>query len=201
MHNRTLPSLLLLLVLIVLGGCSDFDEMKSQRLWLDAQNLLRAGDEVRGEELLATLVTTYPRTRAAGQALQRLEQFRAEREREHQGYALVLDSFINVFSAYRSLYGHFPRSAEELGRADFLFDTPYLAEVTPSGYLTYLYFAGGEEGFRVWCLKEGAQRGYLADGLGKSLQRLSRAAIEAELAASFQPLRQLDNLTIVGRKP
>ena len=185
----------------LLGGCSDFDEMKSQRLLLNAQHQLTAGDEAQGEELLTRLLAAYPQTRAAEQARQELEQLQQQRERERQGYAPILDSYLNVFSGYRSVFGRYPLSAQELNREDFFFDTPYLAEITPEGFRAYLYFAGGEQGFRVWCLQEGAPRGYVADGRGNRMQPVTRAQIEAELAADFLPVKQLGNLTILSRKP
>jgi hypothetical protein len=186
----------------LLGGCSDFDEMKSQRLLLNAQHQLTAGDEAQGEELLTRLLDAYPQTRAAGPARQELELLRTRQElAERQRYAPILDSYRNVFSAYRSVYGRYPLSAAELNREDFPFDTSYLAEITPPGYRAYLHFTGEEDGFRLWCLEAGAARGYLADGWGNRPQAVARAELEAEVAADFLPLRQFGNLTILGRKP
>jgi hypothetical protein len=194
-------ALLLVTGLALLNGCSDFDEMKSQRLLLNAQHLFTAGDETQGEELLARLLATYPQTRAAEQARRELEQLQQQRERERQVYAPILDSYRNVFSAYRSVFGRYPLSARQLDREDFIFDTSYLAEITPEGFRAYLHFAGAELGFRVWCLQEGAPRGYVADGGGNRMQAVTRARIEAELAADFLPVQQLGNLTILDRKP
>lgn len=186
----------------LLGGCSDFDEMKSQRLLLNAQHQFTAGDEAQGEELLTRLLAAYPQTRAAVQARQELEQLRTRRElAERQRYAPILDSYLNVFSAYRSVYRRYPLSTAELDREDFPFDTNYLAEITPPGYRAYLHFTGGGDGFRLWCLEEGAARGYLADGRGNRPLAVARAELEAEIAAYFLPLQQFGNLTILGRKP
>jgi len=200
MRNHRMLLMLLSLGFLLLGGCSDFDEMKSQRLWLNAQHLLHEGNEAGAEELLATLVARYPETRAADQALVLLAQFKTQRERERQAYATILDSYRNVFSAYRAVYGRYPRSVQELDRKDFLFDAAYLAEITPAGYRAYLLFAGEEQGFRVWCLGEGSARGFLANGRDHHLQPMARDQIEVELAA-FLPLQQIGSLTILGRKP
>ena len=54
----------LLLTVLLAGGCSDFDEMKSQKLYSQAEAVLQSGDETAAEVVLAELVAKYPRTQA-----------------------------------------------------------------------------------------------------------------------------------------
>lgn len=189
----------LLSLLLLLGGCSDFDEMKSSKLFNQAERLLAAGEEARAEELLTELLGKYPRTRVAQPAERRLQQLRHRRElQERRLFAGVLDSYRQVFTGYHSVYAAYPSSIEEFDGSDYFFDSDYLAGITTTGFHAYLWLTGDERGFRVWCVSDQKARGYAVDGASQELVPIDRRQTLAELERRFRVSTRKGNLFILA---
>lgn len=162
--NKTLyylPAVLMLLLMTVFAGCSDFDEMKSQRALMDAEMLMEQGREEEAIQALSDLVAMYPATQPRRVAEKHLVRIQRQRERrERMAFTKVLDSYRQVFNGYYSLYNEYPRSLAELDESGYFFDEDYLVEVTPDGYTVYLMLEDDGSGYRIWGTIEEKGRGY-----------------------------------------
>lgn len=153
----------MIIAAFVLAGCSDFDEMRSQRLLVRAEALIEQGNQGQAEAALAELVALYPATQAADLGLKRLASLqRLSGQRERLVFSEVLDSFEQVLNGYLAVYAEYPRSISALDEGDFLFDSGYLEEITPAGYQVYLFLQGDGAGYQLWCVHEAQALGYSA---------------------------------------
>jgi hypothetical protein len=159
----------------LLGGCSDFDEMKSQRQLIQAERLLEQGDELNAEQALSELIAKYPNTQAGDVAIKHLSRIVKQRERrERMAFAKILDSYRQVLDGYRALYAEYPKSASDLDQSDYFFDTSYLDQVTPEGYQVFLWLKSDGSGYRVWCIAPDKERGYAVEALNRNLEPFNR---------------------------
>lgn len=192
--------LLLLFVplLFVLGACSDFDEMKSQKLYNQAQRQFEEGQELEAEAILVELLNHYPRTQMASKARRQLDQIHRRREmRERAEFARILDSYRQVLNGYRSVYAEYPKSIEEFDSSGFFFDTAYLEEITIEGFQTYLWLKDDGRGYRVWCIREEKERGYAVGGNSRELVAFDRQEKLAYLEQKFAVSQQIGRLLIL----
>lgn len=150
-----------ILLLAVIAGCSDFDEMKSQRALMNAEMLMEQGREEEAIQALSDLVAMYPATQPREIAEKHLVRIERQRERrERMAFTKVLDSYRQVFNGYYSLYNEYPRSLAELDERGYFFDEVYLEEVTPDGYTIYLWLNEDGRGYRIWGTIDEKERGY-----------------------------------------
>lgn len=199
--NRCLL-LLFLPLLLVLGACSDFDEMKSQKLYSQAQRQFAEGGELEAEAILLQLVKQYPRTQMAPKAQRQLDQIIRRREmRERAEFTKILDSYRQVLNGYRSVYSEYPASIAEFDASGYFFDTGYLEEITEEGFQTYLWLTGDEQGFRVWCVKTEKPSGYAVDGKSRELVSFDSKELEAYLEQNFEVKQQIGRLSVLGPRP
>ena len=172
---------------LLASGCSDFDEMKSQRAYIQAEALLQQGKELQAEQALADLVARYPETRSGTKAGKRLFQIQRQRElRERVAFAKILDSYQQVFNGYQSLYAGYPRSLAELDQSDYFFDSAYLEELIPEGYQVYLWLQSDGSGYLAWCVTPHKEGGYALESQNRQLVAFKRDEILEKLKARFQ---------------
>jgi hypothetical protein len=172
---------------LVLGGCSDFDEMKGQRMLVQAEGLLEKGDEGAAEAALAELVAKYPSTQAALEGQKQLQQIHSARERrEKMAFSKVLDSYGQVLNGYRSMYSEYPRSIASLDESDYFFDSYYLDEITPEDYQVYLFLKNDGSGYRIWCVRDSSERGFVIDATDKKLVSFEKAKVVENIKGRFK---------------
>jgi hypothetical protein len=178
-----------LAVCLLLSGCSDFDEMKSQRLLIQAEVLIQQGSELQAEQALADLVAKYPETQSGIVASKRLMLIQKQRERrEREAFAKVLDSYRQVLNGYQALYAEYPRSIADLDQSDYFFDSAYLEEITPDSYQAYLWLKSDGSGYRIWCVTPELERGYAVEASSRSLVPFERDALVKKIKARFQAM-------------
>lgn len=177
---RFLPVLLLSLALL-LGGCSDFDEMKGAKLLGQAETLLEKGDEAAAEILLADLVAQYPASRAGVTAAGKLQQMQAVRLEQGKAKIFqILDSYRQVLSGYRFMYSEYPRSLAALDESGYFFDSSYLDDITPEGFRVYLFLQNDGSGYHLWCVRDELEQGYSVDASRSTMVPFDRVeGIEA----------------------
>ena len=176
-------------VSLLLGGCSDFDEMKSQRLLIQAEVLLQQGSELQAEQALAALVARYPETQSGLVASKRLLQIQKQRElKERQAFAKILDSYRQVLNGYQALYAEYPRSILALDQSDYFFDSAYLEEITPENYQAYLWLKSDGSYYRVWCVTPELERGYAVEASSHTLVPFERDGLVKKIKTRFQAL-------------
>ncbi len=189
MHRVTGQTITLILILLalVLSGCSDFDEMKGQRLLNNAEVLLEQGNEEGAESLLADLVARYPSSQAAVKGQRQLQYIQTLREkRERLNFSKILDSYKQVLNGYRSMYAEYPQSVEALDGSDYFFDFSYLAEITPNDYQVFLFLQNDGSGYRIWCVRGDSERGYVVDAAGQDMAPFERAETLEHIKSSFR---------------
>jgi hypothetical protein len=171
---------------LFVGGCSDFDEMKSQRSLAQAETLMKQGNELEAEQALIGLIAKYPRTQSAEKAGKLLSHIKKHRElRERREFAKVLDSYRQVLNGYHALYAEYPRSVDALDQSDYFFDSSYLKEITPEGYQVYFFLQTDGSGYLVWCVSEERELGYVVNSMEQKLIPFNRAQTLEELKTSF----------------
>lgn len=174
---------------LMLSGCSDFDEMKSDRLLLQAETLMEQGNELQAEEVLADLIARYPGTQSGEKAGKQLFQIQQRRElRERAEFTKILDSYRQVLDGYHALYAEYPHSVSALDQSEYFFDSAYLEEIIPDGYKVYLWLKSDGSGYRVWCVAEEKERGYAVENLRRKLVPFERYEIQEEIKARFQTI-------------
>lgn len=172
---------------LLLVGCSDFDEMKGNRMLLQVENLMEQGHELQAEKALADLIKKYPATQAGKKASKRLAQLVRQREiRQREPFAKVLDSYQQVLNGYFSMYAEYPRSIARLDESDYFFDSTYLEEITPEGYRVYLWLESNGNGYQVWCVTDNLQRGYSIKPRSQQVEPFDRDETLAGIAERFQ---------------
>ena len=189
MRNRFFQSTLVVFVLctLVLSGCSDFDEMKSRRLLIQAEGLMQQGHELQAEQALADLVARYPRTQSGEIANKRLSHIQKQRVlREREAFTKVLDSFQQVLNGYYALYAEYPRSTADLDQSGYFFDSAYLEEITPDNFQAYLWLEEGGSSYRVWCVTQELERGYAVESRRRELVPFNRDATLKKIKERFQ---------------
>lgn len=190
--------LLLFPGLFFVGACSDFDEMKSQKLYAQAQRQVEEGQRTEAEETLTRLLELYPDTQMALRAKGQLDQIRQQRiSNERKKFSRVLDSYRQVFSGYYSVYAEYPKSISEFDTSGFFFDSQYLAEVAGENFQVYLWLTGGDEGFRAWCVDDESSRGYSVDGNSRGLTAFDRQETIASLEQRFEVNESFGRLTVL----
>lgn len=195
---RVLLGGLMVAALLLLGGCSDFDEMRSQSMLNQAEVLLNDGAESDAEVLLRAVVEQYPRTKAADGAARHLLQIQKRRDFiERQEFAKVLDSYRQVFNGYRSVYAAYPQSMAEFDQSGYFFDSSYLQEITPADFQVYLWLTGDSRGFKAWCVRADKERSYFVDGSSPRLIKQARDLAQAELQEKFEVVDQKGSLYLV----
>ena len=181
-----LISVVLLALALVFGGCSDFDEMKGQRLLKQAETLLEKGDEVTAEVALSDLVAQYPTTQAGLKGRKQLQYIQFVREkREKMEFSNVLDSYEQVLDGYRSMYSEYPRSINSLDDGDYFFDLAYLEESTPENYQVYLFLKEDGSGYRLWCVRAELERGYAVDATRRTLVSFDPSVVIEGIKSRF----------------
>jgi hypothetical protein len=179
-------SVVLLAVALVFGGCSDFDEMKSQRLFSQAETLLEKGDEAAAEIALSDLVAQYPATQAGLKGRKQLQYIQFVREkRERMDFSKIIDSYEQVLNGYRSIYAEYPRSIASFDESDYFFDLAYLEEITPENYQVYLFLQEDGSGYRLWCVRDELERGYAVDAKGRTLVQFDSSEVIEGIKTSF----------------
>lgn len=154
-------ALVMLSLLCLTAGCSDFDEMKSQRALINAEAMMEQGREEDAMQALSDLIAKYPATQSGEVAKNHLVQIQNQRERRMRiAVAKVLDSYRQVFYGYYSIYNEYPRSLADLDESGYFFDEAYLEEVTPDGYTVYLLLSDDGSGYRLWGVIEENEWGY-----------------------------------------
>jgi hypothetical protein len=181
-----LISVVLLALALVFGGCSDFDEMKGQRLLNQAETLLEKGDEVTAEVALSDLVAQYPMTQAGLKGRKQLQYIQFVREkREKMEFSTILDSYEQVLDGYRSMYSEYPRSITSLDEGDYSFDLAYLEESTPENYQVYLFLKEDGSSYRLWCVRDELGRGYAVDATRRTLVPFDPSVVIEGMKAHF----------------
>lgn len=176
----------LLSIVLLLGGCSDFDEMKSQRALIQAEVLLEKGQEEDAVSALTELIERFPSTQSREVAQRHLIRIEKQRERrERMAFAKVLDSYRQVLNGYQSIYAEYPKSAASLDESGYFFDVAYLEEVTPENYRVYLWLKSDGSGFRVWCTIDGKEKGYSVESGSVRLSPLVQQKTLEELRSNF----------------
>ncbi len=189
----------LVLAVLFAGGCSDFDEMKSHKLYGQAESLLQEGDALTAETVLAELVAKYSRTQAAEKAQTLLQQLIERRElREFQQFVKILQSYQQVINGYYSMFAEYPPSIEALDQSGYFFDSEYLAEITPEGFQAYLWLAEDNSGYRVWCVNAEIERGYAIEGRNRKLNSFNGEEMRAQLEDQYQKVFQTGNLVVLA---
>ena len=189
MRKRFFQSIwiVLLACTLLLIGCSDFDEMKSQRSLLQADALMQQGNELLAEQALTELVAKYPETQSGIVASKRLFQIQKQREiRERQAFAKVLESYRQVLNGYHALYAEYPRSISALDQSGYFFDSAYLEEITPENYQTYLWLKSDGTDYRIWCVTQEKARGYAVEALSHKLIPFERDVLVKKIKMRFQ---------------
>lgn len=176
-------------VTLLLGGCSDFDEMKSKRMLIQAENLIAQGDEYKAEQVLQTLVANYPGTQAGELSKKHLVRILKQREiNEQKEFAKILDSYRQVLNGYKAMYAEYPKSISALDQSDYFFNTAYLDEITPEGYAVYLWLKSDGTGYRAWCLSAHKKRGFAMEALSNKLVPVDRDEILSKIKTHFQAI-------------
>lgn len=189
MSNRFFRSVLVVLAActLLLGGCSDFDEMKGKRLLSQAQSLIQQGDESQAEQVLADLVARYPETQSGMTASRLISQINQQRTlREREVFAKILASYQQVLSGFHTLYAEYPRSLSALDQSDYFFNSAYLEEILPDGYQAYLWLKSDGSGYRIWCVARDNERGYATESKSLKLVPFERDEILNKIAIRFQ---------------
>lgn len=189
MNNGFLLSLgsVVLVFVLLLGGCSDFDEMKSQRALIQAEMLLEKGQEEEAVSALTGLIERFPETQSSDVAKRHLERIQKQRERrDRMIFAKVLDSYRQVLNGYQSIYAEYPKSAAVLDESGYFFDVAYLEEVTPENFHIYLWLKSDGSGYRAWCTIDGKERGYSVEAGNPRLSPLGQQATLEELQDRFE---------------
>jgi hypothetical protein len=182
-----LISVVLLALALVFGGCSDFDEMKAQRLFNQAETLFEKGDETGAEVALADLVAKYPNTQAGLKGRKQLQYLKFVREkRERMEFSKILDSYEQVLNGYRSVYSEYPRSIASLDESGYFFDLAYLQEITPENYQVYLFLQEDGSGYSLWCVRDELERGYAVDATKRTLVPFDPSEVIEGIKARFR---------------
>ena len=187
---------------LLLSGCSDFDEMKSKRLLINAETLIKQGNELQAEQVLADLITRYPGTQSGAIAGKHLDRIQKQRElREREAFAKVLDSYQQVLNGYHALYAEYPRSVSALDQSDYFFDSAYLEGITPDGYQVYLWLKDDGSAYRVWCVSQEKERGYAVETQNRTLVPFQRDETLKKLKARFRAINWDGKLIVLHLKP
>jgi len=190
--------MLWLMVLPLVAGCSDFNEMKSSKLHGQAQRLVEQGETYQAEKVLDELVEKYPGSRLAVPAAQQRESLQRQREQqEHRLYSRLLDSYRQVFDGYLSLYGEYPGSLEAFDNSGYFFDSDYLAEIIDDRMNVYLWLPGDKRGFLLWCLHDEPARGFQLIGNSARATPFERQQGLLELENRFRVADRKGNLKIL----
>ncbi len=183
---------------LLLSGCGDSDETKSQRLLMQAETLMQQGSEEKAEQVLADIVARYPATQSGATANKRLLQIRKQRELEDRAsFVKILDSYQQVLKGYHALYAEYPQSISVLDQSDYFFDSAYLQEITPENYQAYLWLKKDGSGYRVWCANQEDERGYVVDSESRKLVPFDRDETLGKIKARFQASAWDDRLVIL----
>lgn len=186
---------------LLLSGCSDFDEMRSQRLLINAETLIKQGDELQAEQVLTDLIVRYPGTQSgiiAGKHLDRIQNQRELRERE--AFAKVLDSYQQILNGYHAIYAEYPRSVSALDQSDYFFDSNYLEGITPDGYQAYLWLKADGSAYRVWCVSQEKESGYAVEAQNRTLVPFQRDETLKKLKARFRAINWDGKLVVLHLK-
>lgn len=187
-----------LMVLTIVSGCSDFNEMKSSKLHDQAQRLIEQGETYQAEKVLAELVAKYPGSRLAGPAAEQQERMQRQREQQEQRlYSRLIDSYRQVFDGYLSLYGEYPGSLEDFDSSGYFFDSDYLAEIIGDRMNVYLWLPGDKRGFLLWCLHDEPARGFHLVGNAGGPVPFERQQGLSELENRFRVAGRKGNLKIL----
>lgn len=181
-----LMGLTLVLPVLLLSGCSDFDEMKSKRQLSQAEALLQEGGEKQAEEVFNRLLARYPGTQSAETARRHLQQLQTKREkREKEAFVTILDSYRQVLAGYFTLYAQYPSSLATLDASGYFFDSSYFEEITPDGYQVYLWLYEDGSGYRAWCVADEGPRVYAIEEKGNRTTVFDREEILEKLNVRF----------------
>ena len=190
-----------MMVLAIVSGCSDFNEMKTSKLHDQAQRLIEQGDTYQAEKVLAELVAKYPGARLAGPAAQQHKNLQRQREQQEQRlYSRLLDSYRQVFDGYLSLYGEYPGSLEAFDSSGYFFDSDYLAEIIGDKMNVYLWLPGDKRGFLLWCLHDDPARGFQLTGNSAQPIPFERQQVLLELESRYRVAGRKGNLAILQPK-
>lgn len=186
MNKSVFKAVVIGFAVLVLGGCSDFDEMKSKRLLAQAEALMQQGQTEQAESLFVELLAKYPATQAGEVAEKQLAHLQKNREmREREVFAKVIESYRQVLEGYRSLYAEYPRSLPLLDQSGYFFDSAYLEEIVPEGYQVYLWLESGGSGYRLWCVSPLLERSYAAESSGRALLPIKRDDAITQIKDTF----------------
>ncbi len=172
---------------LLLAGCSDFEEMKSKKMLGQAESLIEKGNEEQAEKILIDLVARYPETPSGEMASKQLSRIQQRREvRARQDFAKILDSYQSVLNGYHALYAEYPRSVSALDQSGYFFDADYLEEITPEGYQVFLWLAADGSGYRAWCVSPKRERGYAVETSNHRLTSFNPDELLERIKVRFQ---------------
>ncbi len=174
------------LLLTGLNGCGDPEETARQRYQLATQ-VEKDGDLPRAEQLYLKIVAEFPRTTGAASAVRQIERIKLRREQNFKNeFMPVLHRLQRVLDGYRGMHQRYPRRLADLDRGDYLFDSNYLAEMVPEGFVAYLALHDAAGPYRIWALKEGFETGYMLDPSSSALHPVERAELLSLLGSDYR---------------
>ncbi len=192
MHQKVLTCTLLFLIVLGLQGCGDSE--KKAQLELDrAQALQQTGEMIEAEELFRDIVLKYPKTAVDTTARLKLDELARAQQAARKTLVDTLESLVQVFEGYRSLYGGYPQALEDLDTSGYFFDSAYMAEVVPEAVTVYLVLDGDAQRFLLWAFDENMHFGVSTTGVSHLENFFGNEAIE-NLLVAYRPVLRLGNL-------
>lgn len=185
---------------IVLAGCSDFDEIKSQRLHREAVQLMEQGESIKAEEILTGLLARYPGSRSSTAARQQLETLQQLRQQHERRARRLVESYLQVLTGYQSLYGRYPASLGEMDSSDYFFDSAYLTELAGDTYQVYVRLNGEGQGFDAWFFVDNWPQGYQISAMRPQMIPFVSNRTLADLQKNFRIVESKGSLRVVQPK-
>jgi hypothetical protein len=83
-------------------------------------------------------------------------------------------------NGYREMLGAMPTSLEQLDGGEYMFDSDYIAEIPPAGFIYHLRFEPATMSYTLFSLKDGAETAIRYDANGKT-SVISRSEYDGEI--------------------
>ena len=150
MSSRTL-SLLLILVLLAVAGCSKKENPAEQHLQ-QARAARQAKDLATAEQQYQAVLKDFPTSDAAQAARTELKALDQERLDAAANLGKLLGRITSVLDGYRGFSGHYPQQLEDLNQGGYFFDLDYLTKMVPPHYKAFIFLGGKQDPYRVWLI-------------------------------------------------